>query len=96
VVAGGLPARLHLLNGTLLNQRLGAPDGRLAKLLAAGKTNREIVIEFYRAGLGKDPSAGELATWLERLDAGSPEDRLARLEDFVWALLNSRAFTTNH
>lgn len=96
VAAGGLPARLHLLNGPLLNQRLGAPNGRLSQLLAAGKSNREIVTEFYRAGLGKDPSAGELATWQERLDAGSPEDRAARLEDFVWALLNSRAFTTNH
>lgn len=96
VSSAGLPARLHLLNGPLLNQRVGAPDSRLTKLLASGKSNRDIVIEFYRAGLAKDPTEQELAVWLARLETDSPEDRQTRLEDFVWSLLNSRGFTTNH
>ena len=96
VTGVGLPARLHLLNGGLLNHRIGSPGGRLDKLIQAKKNTKEIVVEFYQAGLSKNPTTVELNRWLEKLEQGPPEDRQARLEDFVWALLNSRAFATNH
>ncbi|MFM8933559.1 MAG: DUF1553 domain-containing protein [Gemmataceae bacterium] len=94
---GGLPARLHLLNGALLNQRLGAADSRLGRLIAGGKSNPEIIAEFYQAALGKKPTQQESKTWERRLGSeNSPADRRAALEDFVWALVNSKAFTTVH
>jgi hypothetical protein len=96
VTGVGLPARLHLLNGGLLNQRISSPGIRLDKHIQAKKTTREIVVEFYQAGLSKNPTSMELNRWLEKLEQGPPEDRQARMEDFVWALLNSRAFATNH
>src|SRR5262245_43009665 len=47
---GGLPAKLHMLNGALLHSKIADKDGRLAKLIAAVKTDREIVTEFYQLG----------------------------------------------
>jgi hypothetical protein len=92
-VAGGLPARLHLLNGALLNAKVADRNGRLARLIADGKSNREIVAELYVRALGRPPTEKELAAWLARLDGA---DRRAPLEDFLWGLLSSREFGTNH
>lgn len=92
----GLPARLHLLNGGLLNDRIGTPAGRLGKLLAADKSDREIIAEFYRVALSRNPTPPEAAGWLARLSQGPLGDRQERLEDFIWALLNCHEFTSNH
>jgi hypothetical protein len=93
---GGLPAKLHLLNGELLNAKIADKDGRLAKALAAGKTDAEIVTEFYRLAFGRPPTEKELGHWLARVGKAGPDGRRACLEDFVWGLLNSREFATNH
>lgn len=95
-VGGGLPAKLHLLNGELLNAKIADKDGRLAKLLAAGKTDREIVAEFYVRGFGRGPTEQELTAWLGRIEKAGRDGRQSCLEDFVWGLLNSREFATNH
>lgn len=89
---GGLPAKLHLLNGDLVNRKIAAKDGRLHKLIAAGKSNAEIVAEFYVLAFGRKPTDAESAEWAKRLTAA---DRTAALEDFVWAVLNSSEFTHN-
>jgi hypothetical protein len=95
-VGGGLPAKLHMLNGELLNAKIVDKDGRLAKLVAAGKSDREIVAEFYLLGFGRPPTEKELANWLTRIEKAGKDGRRECLEDFVWSLLNSREFTTNH
>jgi hypothetical protein len=95
-VGGGVPAKLHLLNGDLLNAKIVAKDGRLAQLLAAAKTDQEIITELYLRGLGRRPTEREVATWLARLAKAGRDGRRECLEDFVWGLLNSREFTTNH
>ena len=91
-VNGGLPAKLHLLNGPLLNAKIIAKDGLLARLLAGKKTDREIVREFYCRALGRDPSAKEMEFWLERIEKAGASSRGECLEDFAWSLLNSREF----
>ncbi len=93
---GGLPAKLHMLNGDLLNAKIADKDGRLAKRVAAGKTDSEIVTEFYLLGFGRPPTDKELANWLTRIEKAGRDGRKACLEDFVWGLLNSREFATNH
>ena len=95
-VGGGLPAKLHMLNGDLLNAKIVDKAGRLVKRIDAGKTDSEIVSEFYRLGFGRPPTEKELANWLTRIGKAGADDRRACLEDFVWSLLNSREFTTNH
>lgn len=93
---GGLPAQLHLLNGELINRKLTDDQGRLQRLVAADKTDEEIVGEWYLRGLGRHPTADELNRWRDRLKNVDARERQQRLEDFAWSLLNSRQFMENH
>jgi hypothetical protein len=69
-------------------------EGRLARLIAEGKPNSEIVEEFYLATVSRPPDAAERAFVLDRIAAS--ENREEALYDFVWALINTREFQTNH
>ena len=85
---------LHLLNGTFLNQKIGAPGGRLDGLLRAGKPAHAIVEELYLVALSRPPTSRELAkaqTWVAQ--APSPRDGM---QDLFWTLLNSREFLFIH
>lgn len=94
-MAGGLPSQLHLLNGDLVNRKLTAPSGRLQRLIREGATDAEIVDEFVLRALGRHLSPDEFLNW-NGTDAGnSAEERVQRLEDFVWAMLSSRSFRQN-
>jgi len=92
---GGLPAKLHLLNGELVNRKITARDGRLHRLVAAGASDAEIVNEFYRRAIGRSPTDRERGDWLKRVADAGPADRPAVLEDFLWALLNCGEFAAN-
>lgn len=95
--AGGMTRKLHLFNGPLLNRRISDPQGRLAKLIASGKTSDEIVDEFYRRALGRRPMQKEQEFWSRHLaPAISPRQQQDVLEDFAWSLLTCREFVTNH
>ncbi|MBW3597717.1 MAG: DUF1549 and DUF1553 domain-containing protein [Planctomycetes bacterium] len=94
--AGGLTTKLHLLNGPLVNAKVASPNGRLHRLIAAGVTNEKIVEEFYLRALGRFPRREEAEFWLAELAASAEDERMAGLEDFLWSLLNSREFLTNH
>jgi hypothetical protein len=99
VMGGGLPQALHLINGPILGEKLAAPEGRLATLLAAGSTDDEILEEFYLAALGRLPRDEEREFWSGHWSAIGRSDARARRElweDIVWALLTSREFVTNH
>ena len=94
---GGLPRMLHLLNGGLLNDRLGQSSGRLATRIEQGRPPLEIVAEFYQRALCRMPSEQELEYWGEQLDADeAAAGNRAVLEDFVWSLLTCQEFVTNH
>lgn len=96
--AGGLAAKLHMLNGTLVNRKLTAPEGRLHQLIDAGRSDDEVLNEFALRALGRPPSDAQRGIWGRALTeaAASPAERAALLEDIVWGLLNSREFLTNH
>ncbi|HZT28332.1 MAG TPA: DUF1553 domain-containing protein [Bryobacteraceae bacterium] len=85
---------LHMVAGPTYNQKLSAPSGRLQRLLKAGKSNAEIIDEFYLAAYARLPEREERVA-LEEAIARQP-DREAALKDFVWALLSSREFAENH
>ncbi|MBI1902085.1 MAG: DUF1553 domain-containing protein [Planctomycetia bacterium] len=94
---GGLTARLHLINGPVVNAKISSDDGRLRKLMAAGRSNEEIICEMYSRALGRPPRDDELLHWTRAaVKAASPDDRRRFFEDFCWALLNCREFSTNH
>ena len=91
-----LATQLHLLNGELLNQKLRDPKGHLQQRIKAGATTREIVADFYLRGLGRPATSEELVRWERLVTGDSPLERQPCLEDFVWSLLQSRAFCENH
>ncbi len=94
---GGLARTLHLYNGELLNARIGAETSRFETLITAGKSPMEIVGEFYLAALSRHPNENEREFWLKHIDANAPADGQREvLDDFVWALLTSSEFVTNH
>jgi hypothetical protein len=91
----GVATQLHLINGELINRKLIEPQGRLQRLISQNCSNSEIVREFFLRGLSREPSEKERVEWCRRLDEGPESERHARLEDFVWSLLNSRQFMEN-
>ena len=93
--SGGLPVKLHLFNGALINRRLSDAEGRLAKLIASGKASGEIVDEYYLRALGRHPSSNERDFWNEQLAVANGEQPKL-LEDFVWSLISCREFVANH
>ena len=95
--AGGLPRKLHMFNGPLLNQRITDSQGRLVQLITQGRTPDEIVAEFYRRSLCRRPSEQEREYWNKQLAAVvDAREQREVLEDFVWSLLSCREATTNH
>ncbi len=92
----GLPAKLHLLNGDVINARLQHREGRLQRNIEQGQSSAEIVREFYLRGLGRLPDEREQQMWDEQLSTATGDELRRRLEDFVWAMLNSRDFSENH
>jgi hypothetical protein len=73
-----------------LNQLLSAADNRIGRLLACGKTNREIVEEFYLAALSRLPTPLELQAACVSVERS--KDRRAALEDLVGGLVNAKEF----
>lgn len=95
-IPSDLRSQLHLLNGDLINRKLTAPSGRLQRLVGEGAADSEIVHEFVLRALGRHPTSEESLNWVGRIAGGSAEERVQKLEDFVWAMLCSRSFRENH
>jgi hypothetical protein len=94
---GGMARVLALINGPLLNRKLSAAEGHVHKFVASDMTTDEIVTSFYLRALSRTPKDSELKIWRDRLNAsGDKKERLRLTEDFVWALLTSEDFRTNH
>jgi hypothetical protein len=85
---------LQLMNGEVLNRKLGREEGRVARLVARKAQTADAVTELYLATLSRRPRSAELSTAL-RLIASAPK-REEGLEDLLWTLLNSREFLFNH
>lgn len=69
-------------------------EGRLARLLRENRTDTEILDEFSLALLSRPIDPEDRTFLLAELAAAA--DRRDGLVDIVWALLNTREFSTNH
>lgn len=94
-VAGGLPTRLHLLNGNLVNRKVTAPQGRLHQWIAAHRSDQEILTEMYLRAFSRHPTATELEHWRGQISEAGKENRPRMLEDIFWGILNCSEFTSN-
>ena len=87
----GVAQALHLINGTLINQKVASKDGALRKILS--RPDREVVNELYLRALGRSALGKELKHWLSEVKSGN---RREVFEDLFWSLLSSQQFMTNH
>lgn len=85
-----IPQSLLLLTGEPLVGMLRDPDNRLHRLLQAGKTDAEILEEFCVAAYSRPPNDTEKKALAAHV--AKSKDRGSALEDFVWALLNTKEF----
>jgi hypothetical protein len=85
-----LAQALHTLNGDIVTAKIGAAQGRVARLLAAKKSHDAIVNELYLATLSRLPSSHEQEVWRQQLAEAS--DPKAFYEDLLWSLINSKHF----
>ena len=86
---------LHLLNSSEVQDKLAADAGRAAALAAdAQKDAGAKITDLYRRTFSRDPSAEELEVGQKYLaEHANPRQGL---EDFTWALINTKEFLFNH
>jgi hypothetical protein len=89
-----LSQALQMINGPVVHNKLRADNGRVALMIAAGKSDDEIIGTLYLAAVSRPPVAEELAAAKAHI-AGQTDRRLA-LEDVGWAILNSKEFLFQH
>jgi hypothetical protein len=87
---------LHLSNGTTLNDKLAAKEGRITQILATDPAPGPLVEEAWLSCLGRQPTDAERKPFEELLTAAEPADRRPLVEDLYWALLTSREFLFRH
>ena len=88
-----LPQALNLINGKTISDAVADPSGRLAKAMMAGASDRALIEDMYLRTLSRPPTPSELDKGITHLRSG--EQRAARAQDLLWALLNSKAFLYN-
>ena len=89
--SGSIAQSLELLNGSAINSAVVIKPGTLAAaLLDAKKDATEIANELYLATLSRYPTPQELKVAQAVLQGKPPA--AGAVEDFQWALLNTREF----
>ena len=89
-----LPQALHMLAGSTYTSKLSREEGRLARLLESGASDREVIEELSLAALSRFPTVQE-QTELEGM-LSQAESREEAMEDLLWGLITSREFSENH
>jgi hypothetical protein len=87
---------LHISNGRTVNDKLAAPENRLARWLTEKKSDKELIEDVFLTSLARLPQQHELDEISAVLAAASAEERRIVLEDVVWGIVSSREFLFNH
>ena len=94
---GGLTRKLHLVNGELINRKIGHQQGYLNQLLGSRLSREQIVERLYLACFSRDPTELEKEHWKQQWDQSAvAAERQQWFEDLFWSLLACREFVTNH
>lgn len=89
-----LSQTLRLMNGDLINRKVGHNEGRIAKLVQSKKSDAAILDELYLTAIGRLPLNRDRNLILGTLAFGA--DRRQVFEDVLLTLLNSKEFVFNH
>jgi hypothetical protein len=91
-----LSQALQMINGPTVHNKLRADNGRVATMIAAGKSDEEIITTIYLAAVSRTPSTGEMETSKKHIASVPADQRRLALEDIGWAVLNSKEFLFQH
>ncbi|HZZ77557.1 MAG TPA: DUF1549 domain-containing protein [Gemmataceae bacterium] len=94
---GTIPQRLLLMNGELVHDR--TKEGIFTAATRIGwqaPDDQAAVRTAYLAVLTREPTPREAAHFQNRLAGTTGNERSRRMEDMVWALINSTEFSWNH
>lgn len=83
------------MSGLTFDHQVRGPNGRVARLLKAGKTDAETVDELFLATPSRLPTAEERRRMLAHF-AARPGNRAATAEDISHALLTGAEFLFQH
>jgi hypothetical protein len=89
-----LAMTLHLLNSQEVQDKVTRPGGRADRLAKDPRPDEVKLDELFLLAVGKKPTPEQLALAKEHLAKHEKAKKLA-WENFVWALLNSKAFLFN-
>jgi hypothetical protein len=89
-----LAQALQLINGPAVNDRLRNATNRIGKLIAAKKTDEQILNELFLVTLTRPPTQSEVSAMLGHVSA--QVDKRKAWEDVHWALINSKEFLFRH
>ena len=85
---------LQLINGPTANEKVRNPNNRLAGLVAAKKSETELLSELDAVARPRRPDAEESKAALGHVAKGT--DKWRAWEDVVWAIPNTREFLFRH
>jgi hypothetical protein len=85
---------LQLISSRMVEQKLGAGTGRIARLAQSNTPDAAAITELYLAALSRLPTPTEERATLASLRTAPT--RRAGLEDLLWALLNAKEFLFRH
>ena len=93
-----LAKSLHMMNGTTVRDKIEAEHNVLGKLIAADFSDAGIVAEIYERAYSRPPAERERETVARFLsdEAEAGRGRRRALENFLWAVLNSKEFQLNY
>jgi len=89
-----LPQKLYLMADPSILQKMQAPQGRIARLLATERDDNKVLDELFLASVSRLPTAKERA-WFASYRAQA-RDRRTAFVDTLWALINTHEFVFNH
>lgn len=84
---------LNMVNGPTIGDAIAHPQGIIARTIAAGTTNEQLIETVYLSTLCRKPSAEEMTRMVEYFTATATPKEAA--EDLAWALINSPGFLFN-
>lgn len=84
---------LNMVNGPTIGDAIAHPQGIIAKTIASGASNEQLIETVYLSTLARKPLAEEMTRMAEYFGTVATQKEAA--EDLAWALINSPGFLFN-